>query len=265
MVVPLLVLLSGGLVLYLTPNEFRSTVLFEVDGGPEPREIEALIKSMEVVLRTEKKLQLGERLNLDRDTSARGLWSAMRVYQKEGTGMIGLDVTHRSKELAKDVAMELPSQLMAYLLENVERGMAEKVVEWDGLIRAAGDVAEEKAVVLANLERVHGANPPGAESAMVERARRASILADGEVERLMAMKTSALMEGIGAKPRLLLHTLPMVSQTPVNPKMKGALNELALSALIAGLICALALPYLMELAFPPKLGRGRKEESVIDL
>ncbi len=265
MVVPLLVFLSGGLILYLTPNEYQSVVLFEVEDGPEPDEVVALVRSNEVISRTEGLLGLNERLNLDRETAARELLSGVRVYAEKRTGMVRLEVTHRNKEIAKEVAAELPPQLMAYLLENVESVKVGKIRDWDSLILEARDEAEDRAVVLAKLERVHGSEPGGAERAKVERARRASILSDGEVERLSAMKFSALAAGINEKPHLLIHTAPKISQTPVNPKMKGELNELAVTSLIAGLICALSLPYLMELAFPPRIGRVRKEEPVIDL
>jgi hypothetical protein len=112
----------------------------------------------------------------------------------------------------------------------------------------------------------HGSTPEGgAAIAALQRARRASLLADAEVERLRALKAETLASGIESQPRLIIHSAPVVSDEAVVPKMDEELTRLALGSLAAGLLSALLLPYLMELAFPPRRRRTAEPHPVIDL
>ena len=105
---------------------------------------------------------------------------------------------------------------------------------------------------MVNLEKLHGANPSDAAVVTThERAHRISMLADAEVERLKNLKSACLTENLNAMPQVHIHTAPVISNSTHSPKMGEELNHLALQSLIAGLLTALLLPYLLELAFPP--------------
>jgi hypothetical protein len=63
-------------------------------------------------------------------------------------------------------------------------------------------------------------------------------------------------------PKLTVHSEPTISGSPISPKFCDELGELAIVSLVSGLVAALLLPYLMELAFPPRRGRISKPDSV---
>lgn len=69
LLVPFLVLLSGGVVLFLSPNKCRSTTLFGLENGPPPREIVELVKSRSVLDRVFERLELAHRFNMDKETA----------------------------------------------------------------------------------------------------------------------------------------------------------------------------------------------------
>ena len=57
LLVPFLILLSGGITLFLSPNKYRSVTLFGLENGPPPQEIVELVKSRSVLARVVDRLQ----------------------------------------------------------------------------------------------------------------------------------------------------------------------------------------------------------------
>ncbi len=259
MIVPFLILLAGGVTLYLTPNKYRSTTLFGLENGPPPEEIIELVKSSGILDRVVEQLQLAHRFSVDRETAVgiiRGTTDAKIV---SNTQLIEINVTLTNKVDARDVAEQIPNSLRDYLVEIFRKKNADKAGEIDPLIREAADVAGEKSSVVANLEKVHGATPADASvMTTLERARRASMLADAEVERLKNLRSVFLTANLDALPRLSIHTAPVISDKAHSPDVGKELETLVLRSLISGLLTALLLPYLMELVFAP-----RQEEDMV--
>jgi DNA segregation ATPase FtsK/SpoIIIE-like protein len=265
LLVPFLIFLSGGLILFLTPNQFRSTTLFSMENAPPPREIVELLESRGVLARVAEQLELEKRMNVDRENAIEIVRSTSVVRIVPETRMIELAVTMVNKVDARDVAEMLPKALKASLMELSEHESEAQAKQFDELIKDATDAAGEKAAHLANLEKVHGSEPEAPGSAtMLQRARRESLLADAEVERLQHLRAEHVANRIDGQPRLNIHSLPVISESPNEPKIDEELNRLTAKSLVAGLLAALLLPYLMELAFPPRWP-GPKSNPVIDL
>lgn len=253
LLVPFLIFLSGGLILFLTPSKYRSTALFSLENGPPPQEIAKLITSRGILDRVVERLQLGNRLNVDRDTAMSIVDESTTVKVVPNTRMVEITVTLTDKIQARDVADQVPVSLKDYLLEVSQKQNQAKAGELDMLIREASDAAEEKASAVANLEKVHGTNPADAPVVTtLERARRSALLADAEVERLGILRSECLAGNLDTLPQLNVHSAPVISNSPFSPKAGPELNTLTAQSLIAGLMAALLLPYLMELAFPPR-------------
>ena len=265
LVIPFLILLSGGLSLYLSPNKYRSTMLFSIDQGPPPTELVQLVKSRNILDRTTKSLELHNRWNVDNETAQTIIRENTTAKIVPGTELIEVTVTLIKNTDARDIAESLPRNLHTDLIEASRKETQAKANEIASLIERSADTARETAAVVANLEKVHGAPPAdNAAATMLERARRDSLLADAEVERLRALHTARLTEDIDSLPSLRIHSAPVMSATPHSPKMGPELNQLALQSLGWGLLAALLLPYLLELAIPPLLTKEAKPDAVFD-
>jgi hypothetical protein len=252
MLVPFLVLLSGGVKLFLSPNKYRSTTLFSLENGPPPEAIIELVKSSGVLVPVVESLQMAERFNVDRDTAVKLIRENTEARIVPDTRMIDISISLSGKVDARDIAEQIPKSLKDYLVENSRKNSREKAEEIDKLILDAADVAEEKASVVANMEKIHGAKP--ADSAYIsplERARRASMLADAEVERLKKLRSASLTENLEKLPYISIHTAPVIADKAHSPKVEEELEAMVLQALLFGLLSALVLPYLMELVFAP--------------
>jgi hypothetical protein len=261
MLVPFLVILSGGVKLFLSPNIYRSTTLFGLDNGPPPEEIIELVKSRGLLGRVAERLELAERFNLDRETAVTVIREATEARIVPDTRLIEMHVSLINKVDARDIAEQIPSSLKDYLVEIIRKNNREKAEEIDKLILDAADLAEEKSSVVANMEKIHGENRAAAAvMTTLERARRASMLADAEVERLKNLRSAFLTENLETLPRLSIHTSPVIADKAHSPKVDQELGAIVLQALVFGLLSALLLPYLMELVFAPV-----DEESGLDI
>jgi len=252
MLVPFLILLSGGVKLFLSPNIYRSTTLFSLENGPPPEETIELVKSSGVLVPVVERLQLAKRFNVDRDTAVKVIRENTEARIVPDTRMIHIGVSLTGKIDARDIAEQIPKSLKDCLVENSRKNNREKAGEIDKLILDAADVAGEKASVVANMEKIHGGN--SADSAFIatlERARRASMLADAEVERLNNLRTASLTENLEKLPQISIHTVPVIAGKAHTPKVDKELGTIVLQALLFGLLSALVLPYLMELVFAP--------------
>lgn len=265
MLVPFVMLLSGGIEVYLSASKYRSSTLFELENGPPPREIVELVESRGVLERAVEFLKLGDRWSVDREAAITILKGAMTAGVMPDTRLVEIKVTLIGKNDARDAAEQIPVSLKAHLADAAAKKNAEKAREIDGLIREATDAAEEKATALATLEKVHGPKPEDSALAVKhQRASRESLLADAEVERLRNLRSACLAENLDELPKLTVHSAPVISDSPVNRK-GGDLGELALRCLATGLLSALLLPYLMELAFPPRNEAILQPDPVADL
>lgn len=255
LVVPFLLLLSGGITLFLTPSKYQSTTLFSIeqgDKGPSAREVVELVKSRNTLERACRRLELANRFDVDMETAQRILCENISAKTVPETNLVEVSVTLLKNTDSRDVAQAIPESLHTALVEADRNDTARKAQEIVTLIHQASDAAQETAANVANLEKVHGAPPAdNAAATLLERARRNSLLADAEVERLKALHTARMTEGIDSLPSLSIHSSPVISSTPHSPNMGRQLGELVLHSLGWGLLAALVIPYLLELAIPP--------------
>jgi len=266
MVVPMLVLLSGGLVLFLTQSKYRSSALVEIENARSPQESAKLLKSSTILGRVISDLRLGEQFQADQETAREILTDTVQVKVIPDTRLIEISVTLAQKALARDVAAAIPQSLAAFEGDRLREENTEKLAGLDQLIQDARDTAAENAVAVTRIEKIHGTALPDTPAFReLERARRTSLLADSEVERLRVLRAATATALIGTGPRLVMHSEPVISQSPSNPKIGPELDELLLQALAAGLTAALLLPYLCELAFPARKDPLMMPDVVYDL
>jgi capsular polysaccharide biosynthesis protein len=263
LVIPFVILLSGGLTLFLSPNKYRSTTVFSIDQGPGPAEVAHLVKSSSTLEQVTRGLELPNRWNVDSETVHKIVRGITATKILPDTPLVEITVTHTNKIDARDIAQMLPESVHAGLM-GISRDQSKvKADEIALLIDKASDTARESAAVLSNLEKVHGATPSdNAAARMLERARRDSLLADAEVERLRTLHTARLTEDIDSLPSLQIHTRPTISDTAFSPKIASDLNLLALRSLGWGLLVALLAPYLSELAFPRRMRSTENPDAV---
>jgi hypothetical protein len=266
LIVPFLVLLSGGLTLFLTASKYDSTTVFSLENGPPPAEIVNLIHASRTFQGVIKNLELQNRWGVDRDTAGNLLDGICETRILPDSRWIELTVTHTNKVDARDIAEEIPKALIAHIREHQEAGIAQDLIELGKLIQDATDSAEDKASHVAKIRQVHGSDTAGdAEPAgPLQRALRASLLADAEVERLQSLRHDLQTAKIDQRPRLLVHTGPAIANSPASPNVGDELAKLTLHALVSGLLVALLLPYLLEFVFPPSPGKSKQAHSLSD-
>jgi hypothetical protein len=253
LLVPFFSFLAGGLHLYLSPTRYRSTALVEFENSPPAPELAKVMESRANLNHVNEQLDLGNRLNLDQDSVVESLRQMTEVTVIPETRLLEVAVTCQPKDLARDVAAQLVRSLRDYLTGVVTAASKAKADQLGSLLANATDYAEDEATKVANLEKLHGANPAEAAVATaVQRARRAALLADAEVERLRHLRNECLTQPLDTLPRLIVHSDPVISQKPHSPQVGREFSKLIGRSLLLGLLTALLLPYLMELAFPPR-------------
>lgn len=266
LIVPMLVFLSGGLVLFLTPSKYESTALVEIKNGRNIEESVNLLKSSEVLKRVIEELSLKQQFEVDHDTAAHILRGITGIKAVAGTQLIEISVNSTRRQLARDIALKIPEGLIRMETESAGKDRAARTEKMDQVIRNASDVAAEKALAVRLMEDVHGQTPPAAGAASeLERVRRASLMADAEVERLQGLRAELAAGSATASARMIIHSAPVISETPSNPKIGPELNELVLRSLLSGLLIALLMPYLWELVFPEQAARKFIAEPLNDL
>lgn len=263
LIVSTLIFLSGGLALFFKTDKYESKALVEMLNARSPQESANLLGSSGILGRVVDELHLSHRWEVDTETAVSILKGNIKVKVVPDTRLLEISVILAEKDLARDVAAALPQSLAAFEKAKAGEADADKIAKLDQLIQSASDVAAEKAVAVTKIEKFQkGAQTPDEPAAReLERARRASLVADTEVERLQVLRADAASSSIGGEPRLIVHSAPMISQSPVNPDFSPELNELALQSLLSGLLTALLLPYLLELVLPLRNDR----EIIVDL
>ena len=265
LIVPLLVLLSGGITLFLTASKFGSSTVFSLENGPPPAEIVNLIHARRTVQRTTSTLELQKRWDVDSETAGSILDGISEAHILPDTSWIELTVTHTNKLDARDIAGEIPNALTDHLRELAQAGIAQNLAELNTLIQNASDTAEEKASHVAQIRKIHGSDTTDTEVAgPLQRALRASLLADAEVERLQSLRQDMHTAKIDQLPRLLIHTDPVIASSPASPDVAEELGKLTLHTLVTGLLVALLLPYLLEFVFPPGSGQPKQVRPLAD-
>lgn len=262
---PLALLLTGCIVLYLTPNRYQSTIVFEYLGKRPPADVAALMKTGQVINLATKELKLSELVGMDSESLKEVVARDLKVKVERGTGFIELKVTDDRKEGARDLAEGLVKALAAY-----ERSIAISDIELrqDELRQAerdAEDQSEEKLKNLTKLVRMTGGAATDALTQLeIDAARGDWDAARQQVREIQNQSRQAEREF--SNPGKWVAVLSSPSISPMAVKPETTLDEIILRSFAIGLGFALLAPYLLELAFPqvyrprhPKRGGWEKE------
>jgi hypothetical protein len=261
---PLILFFAGSIVVYLTPGRYRSTAVFEYLGKRTPAEAVTLLKSQAVISRVVSELNLSGRFEVDSDTAARILSRQVKVSAEQGTGLIRLRTTALNRELARDLAAALPDALDAYEKSRAATELENRAAVESQLAREAEDIAAEKRKELTQWLRVHGDAP----IQPIDRLDLDELRGDWEhaVQRVREAndRRSSIDNELAAwKSVIAVHTQPMISHTPLGKGSANPLGRVVLEALVSGLVFALAVPYLLELAFPRRRPTSRVPREVL--
>lgn len=263
--VPLILFLIGGIVVYLTPARYQSSVVFEYQGPRSYQEVAALLKSRNLIENMIRSLDLVKVWGVDSGTAYKIVSKATAVTAGESSGMIEVSVTDVRKELARDMAVEMVKSLETYeksLFTAATQNQMENLVK---SVFAAEDDAEEKQQALVRLMRLRSESAADPVSQLdVDAARNewnhaSSLVLDGR-NRLAAVKMKLADPGKWT----VVHTPAEVASTSV--AQDDSLAMVLYRSLGIGLAFALAIPYLLELAFPRRMKiRGRSVGAAVEI
>ncbi len=257
--VPLILFLTGSLVLYFTPSRYQSSVLFEYLGKRPPAEAAALLKSRNVVDLATATLKLRDLMAVDSDSLFEIVSRSTRTEVDQATGMIELKVTNTRNEVARDLAVELVKSLEIYETTLAARTSESRLTALSRSLRDAEDYQEEMRKTLVNVIRANGEPPENSlERLNVDEARRNWDSAQSQCLELAARATEVRFEMENPAKWVSVHSQPRISSNSLPPK--ESLGDIILQSLGTGLAFALILPYLAELALPRRL-RSRLPED----
>lgn len=261
-VLPSILFLAGALTLYLSPSRFKSTVTFEYVGKRPLADAAALLKSSNLLGRVHDSLELGKRLGLDRDTSTTILRNATEVTLTPATRMMQVDVVLTPADLSRDVAAAFPKALEDYEKSLAIAGIKMRLQNAQNEVAATEDRVASAQKSLALLVSVRGEETGDPVSQLdVDAARAAWTHANEQLFESQGLVDTLAREHFSPGIWTVTHTIPQISHSSVGPKSEDTLGLVILRSLGIGLGCALAIPYLLELAFPRRHRKSAVEPT----
>ena len=249
--VPLILFLAGGMVLYLTPTKYESKAAFEYRGGHSPAEAAALLKSRNVLGDVVSTLELSKRFDLDRETCIEILTEVTETQVDPVTGQIEVGVIHAQKEVARDVAAELTRALDRYESTRARGAITLRLEAAKRSVVAAEDDADARRKAFVQLVAVRGEQPADPVSRLDLDAARINweqVHRHAADLRIQVSEMERELASVGEF--VTVHSEPVISQNRAGKKTEDSLAEVSLESLGYGLLFALLVPYLFELACP---------------
>lgn len=248
---PLILFLVGGFVLYLAPTKYESKAVFEYRESRTLAEAAALLKSRNVQVAVCDTLELTKRLDCDKETVVEVLTKNTETKVDPASGQIEVVVAHAQKELARDIAAELPKALDRYEATLERNAINRRLEATKRAVVAAEDEAAEKRKAFSLLISVRGEQPVEPLAKLDMDAARI----DWEQSHRHAADLRTQVSEVGLELERVgkfatVHTEPIISQYPAGKNAEDSLGEVSLEALGYGLLFALLVPYLFELACP---------------
>ncbi len=259
---PLTLFIAGGMTYYLTPSRYESTAVFEYLGKRPLAEAAALLKSRNVIGPTITSLSLTERTGLDYDNLSRHITEASRTTVDSGTGMIELTVEDLHKDIARDLAAELPKSLAAYEKSLATAEITMRLEASEESVTEGEDEANAKRQALSRLISVRGDHAADPVSQLDLDAARGDW--DHAYQSILAGRArvaDARRELAAPGKWVVIHSQPTISYEPVGRKSGDSLGEIILQSQGVGLAFALIAPYLLELAFPRRRPSAARKDS----
>lgn len=254
---PLTLFIAGGVTYYLTPSRYGSTVVFEYLGKRPTAEVAALLKSRNVIGPAITYLSLTERMGLDFDNLSRHISEVTRATGDTSTGMIEVTVEDLQKEIARDLAAELPKSLDAYEKSLASAEITVRLEAAEESVTEGEDEASVKRQALARLISVRGDQAADPVSQLDLDAARGDW--DYTYQRVLegrAKVADARRELSAPGKWVVIHSPPTISNEPVGRKPDDSMGSIIGESLGIGLAFALLAPYLLELAFPRRRQPG---------
>lgn len=256
---PLILFLSGATTLFLSQERYRSTTVFEYLGTRPAGEVVALLKSRNVMDPAARSLDMSSRFSVDSATAYQIINKLTKTSVDSESGLFRVQVTHTSKETARDLAAALVTSLENYEISLVAGEIRKRLGLAEGELIAAEDEAEQKQEALARLIALRGDETHDPVSRLDIDAARVG----WEHARTYALdvrtRIAALQRELANLGRwVVVHTSPVIPTTAVTPEKSWA--YFIFSSIGTGLAFTLIAPYLLELAFPRVYRRGRKKE-----
>ncbi|MCP5531854.1 MAG: hypothetical protein H7A49_00180 [Akkermansiaceae bacterium] len=245
-VLPMALLLSGMFALYFGAQKFRSESLFQIENGPSPEQLVAMIHSDAVLNQTIRNLH-GALGNIQNEDARKVLHHTTDADLVEPGPLLRVRATHTSARTAQQVAMAMPEALLTVIDGDRVARHKELAARHELQIADARASAEEQSVRLSRLE---SASPPTS-PAVLAQAREELRIANEETRRLLTLHNDLLREQAADRPRLSNHTDSRIASGPISPKYGEEMARIAWQSLATGLLAALLIPYLLELVFPP--------------
>ena len=259
-VVPLILFLTGSVVVYLQPGRYQSTTVFKYTGERPAAEVVALLKSRSLFDRVSEQTAMPQTLEIPQDTAFEMMSHLVKTQVDPASGTIEVKVTHTRKEIARDLAAGLPKALDAYESQLAEQELKNRWTAVQQSLIEIEDEAEAKGQFLSKLISVRGETPADpaarvdidAARADWENARKQVLEAEG--------KKQALAESSKVRRTWVeVITAAQISDSPVVTDKDETMGAVILRSLAVGLGCALAVPYLLELLFPRVRSKKKPE------
>lgn len=254
--VPLILFLAGGLALYLKPKRYASTVEFEYLGSRPLVEVEALLKSRNVLQDAVRDNELAKVLGADMDTAVDVASGSLKTQLDPVSGMFKVTVTLTLKEMARDLAASLPGSLEEYEIELASQETSVRLDAAEKFLKGFEEDTDDRQQILSKIIATRGEQAADSIGRLDVDAARS----DWEYshERLLEARSRVMeIKRELEYPRkwVTIHSQPQISQNAIDDKGEELFGVLVLRALGTGLAFALAVPYLLELAFPRRHSR----------
>lgn len=252
--VPSILFLAGSVVVYLTPGRYQSSTVFEYLGKRPLPEVEALLSSRNVVGQAASTVELMRRLEVDMETAIDIVSKSMAISVEPATGMIELVVTNTQKEIARDLAAALPEALEKYEASLVGRTLDSRIMALEESVRNSGDEEQRKHQFLVKTLMITGDPPADALAGLTADAARRE-WESAQNQRLEAERRwkDAVFERENPGKWIVVHSPARISETTAGKNPDESLGWVIVRALCTGLVFALTVPYILELAFPRRI------------
>ncbi|MES2476045.1 MAG: hypothetical protein V4640_09705 [Verrucomicrobiota bacterium] len=248
---PVILFLSGALTLYLSAGRFKSSTTFEYLGQRSLADVAALLESSNLLEGIHDSLDLTKRLGVDQETATTILRESTEIRLIPATRQMQVEVVMTPAELSRDVAAEFPKALDAYEISLAEKAIHQRIAHAERDVISAEDSAAMAEKDLARLVSLRGeANGDALAQLDVDTARAAWSHANTQLLEARSLVENLNRELASPGTWVALHSIPQIASTAVGPETEDTLGWVVLRSFGIGLVCALAIPYLLELAFP---------------
>ena len=260
---PLILLLAGGLTLYLEPYRYSSTAEFEYLGKRPRVEVEALIKSRNILEDSARSCELGSALGVDMDSAVGVLSESLETESDPGSGILKVTVTHPLKVMARDLAASLPVSLEKYEIKLASQEIRTRLEVAEESLKELEQDADDKQQMLIRVIAIRGDQAADAigrldvDSARSEWEYSHQSVLEGR-SRITELKRELEQPGKW----VVIHSPPQVSQKSIDDKGEDLLGIVLLQALVSGVAFALIVPYFLEWVFPRRRSRKAIQDRV---